>query len=181
MLHTRALICGNVFQLFFSFFVFLQVFGSQQKMGRSSFLLIVCLSSLGSLIQTLHSLDSSDSVRLAQGIGRNNNAPDSLYSELIFHSVSSSDSVEGSGQSVDSKASRRAGSEKRSGSTTPALTLHDSGAQGQGADRANTSITGDTQSSVHIISEEALGHVTSEEQFKESHAFTVNDDFLDGK
>lgn len=150
-------------------------------MGCSSFLLIVCLSSLGSLIQTLHSLDSSDSVRLAQGIGRNNNAPDSLYSELIFHSVSSSDSVEGSGQSVDSKASRRAGSEKRSGSTTPALTLHDSGAQGQGADRANTSITGDTQSSVHIISEEALGHVTSEEQFKESHAFTVNDDFLDGK
>ncbi|XP_044069768.1 proline-rich transmembrane protein 3-like [Siniperca chuatsi] len=175
-----------------------------QKMGRSSLLFIVLtvyLSSLGSLIQTTHSLDNSDSVRMTRSTRRNNNnAPYSSASGVIFDSESRSDSVEGSGQSVDSMASQklnrtvipkepeRAGNENRSGSgitltTTPALTLHHSGAHDQGADKANTSITGYIHSAVHIISEEALmegSHITTKEQLKESDTSTVNDDFLDG-
>ncbi|XP_035858510.1 uncharacterized protein LOC116041559 isoform X2 [Sander lucioperca] len=167
------------------------------KMGRSSLLFIsltVSLSSLGNLI-TSHSLDNSDPDRITRSTGRNNNAPDSLASELIFHSESSSDSAEGRGQSVDSTASQiliipketeQASNESRSGSgipltKTPALTLHHSGARDQGADKADTSVTGYTHSSVHMISEEALleGSHTAE-QLKKSHTSIVNDDFLHG-
>lgn len=171
-------------------------------MGRSYLLLITLtasLCSLGSLIQTSHSLANSGSVRMTRGTSRNNNAPDSLSSEVIFHSVDGSDSVEGSGQSVDSTATQklinraviskepeRARSEKRSGpgialTATPVLTLHHSEVHDLGADRANTSITGSTHSGVHMISEEALSHRTAEGQLKPSHISTVNDDFLDGK
>ncbi|KAG8007786.1 Proline-rich transmembrane protein 3 [Nibea albiflora] len=137
---------------------------------------------------------------MAQRTGRNNNAPDSLSTEVrlkteAFHSKSSSGSMEGGRQDVYSTASQklfnqtavpkepeRAGNEKRSGSgitltTTPALSLHHSGPRDQGADRANTSITGYTHSSVHIISEEALSHITAEE--RPNHTSMVNDDFLD--
>ncbi|XP_078028533.1 proline-rich transmembrane protein 3 [Epinephelus lanceolatus] len=158
-------------------------------MGRSSLLFItltMSLSSLGNLIQTPHSLHHSDSVRITRGTGRDNKAPDSLASGLILHSQSSGDSVEGSGQSVESTASQtliipkkseRVGSENRSGSgitltTTPALTPHHSRAQGRETDKANMSITGFTHSSVHMISEEALldgSHVMTEEQLKKNH------------
>ncbi|XP_051272330.1 proline-rich transmembrane protein 3-like [Dicentrarchus labrax] len=168
-------------------------------MGRSSLLFItltVYLSSLGSLIQTSHLPDNS--VRMTRSTARNNNAPDSVATEVIFHPESSSDTVESSGQSVDSTASQkvinqtvipkrpeRAGTENRPGSgitltTTPALTLQHSGGHGQEADRANSSITGYTHSSVHSISEEALSHITTEEQLKETHISIVNEDFLDG-
>ncbi|XP_076604965.1 proline-rich transmembrane protein 3 [Chaetodon auriga] len=170
-------------------------------MGRSSLLFVmltVSLSSLGSLNQTSRSLDNSDSAKMTQSTGRNNNAPDSLSSEVIFHSAGSSDSLEGSGESVNSAATqkiinravipkqpRQAGNEKRSGpgitlTTTPALSPHLSEDHDQAADRANTSITGSTHSSVHMISEEALSHRTAEGQLKESHTSTVKDDFLDG-
>lgn len=163
-----------------------------------SLLLIMLLASLGNLLQSSHSLDY-DSLRMT---GRNNNAPDSLSTEVrlkteVFHSESSSGSMEGGRQDVYSTASQklfsqtalpkepeRAGNEKQSGSgitltTTPALSLHHSGPRDQGADRANTSITGYTHSTVHIISEEALSHITAEERL--SHISMVNDDFLDGR
>lgn len=97
--------------------------------------------------------------------------------------------MEGSGHSGGSAASqkpidRTVSRGNRSGvtlTTTPALTLHHSGAHDQGADKANTSITGYTHSSVHIISEEALSHIITEEQLKESHTLIVNDGSLDGK
>ncbi|GAA6215874.1 proline-rich transmembrane protein 3-like [Lates japonicus] len=165
-------------------------------MGSSSLLfttLTVSLLLLGSLIQTSHSLDDSDSVQITRSTGRNNKAADSLVSEVILH-----DSEEGSGHYVDSTASQklinkpvipkeseRASNESRSGpgitlTTTPARTQHHLQAHDQGADKANTSITGHT----HIISEEAFlesSHVTAEEQLKESHTSTVNEDSLDGE
>lgn len=168
----------------------------------SSLLLITLLASLGSLLQTSHSLDS-DSLRMTQRTGRNNNAPDSLSTEVrlkteAFLSKSSSGSMEGGRQDVYSTASQkllnqtavpkepeRADNEKQSGSgitltTTPALSLHHSGPRDpEGADKANTSITGYTHSSVHIISEKPLSHITAEE--RPSHTSTVNDDFLDGR
>ncbi|XP_074491733.1 proline-rich transmembrane protein 3 [Sebastes fasciatus] len=143
-------------------------------MGRSSLLFItLSLSSLGSLIQISHSLDNS--VRITRSAG----------SELMFYSEGSSDSVEGSGLSVDSTASQtlvfpkkseRAGNENHSESgitltTTPALTLHHS------ADKANTSTTGYTHSRVYMISEEEGSHVMTEEHLKESHTSKVNEDF----
>ncbi|XP_038552708.1 uncharacterized protein LOC119886201 [Micropterus salmoides] len=166
-------------------------------MGRSSLLVIVLSLSvkLGSLIQTSHSLGNSDSVRITRSTHRHSDDPYSLASGVIVHSESHSESVEGSGHNVDSTASQklinqtvmskkpdRAGNENRSGSgitltTTPAPTLHHSGAHDQGADEANT---GYTHSGV---SEEALlegSHITTKEQLKESHASTVNDGFLDG-
>ncbi|XP_032369115.1 proline-rich transmembrane protein 3 isoform X1 [Etheostoma spectabile] len=191
-----------LFLLFF--FVILQVLGfglniKSVKMGRPSLLflsLTVSFSSLGSLI-TSRSLDNSDSDQIIRSTGRNNNAPDSLASELIFHSESSSDSVKDRRQSVDSTASQiliipketeQASNESHSGSgipltKTPALTLHHSGTREQGADKANTSITGYIHSGVHMISEEALlegSHRTTEEQLKESHTSIVKDDFLHG-
>lgn len=120
--------------------------------------LTVPLSSLGRLIQNSHSLDNSDSVRKTRSTGKSDSAPDSLSSEVIFHSESSRDSLEGSGQSADSvdrtasqtlinrtvipKEPEPAGNEKHSGSgisltTTPALSLHQSGAHDQVADRSN--------------------------------------------
>lgn len=166
--------------------------GISTKMGRSSLLFItltVSLSSLGSLIQTSHSLDNSDSARMTRSTVRNNNATDVLASEVIFHSES--DSVEGSGHSGGSTAlqkpiNRTVSGENRSGSgitltATPALTRHHSGAHDQGADKANSSVTRYIHSSVHIISEEALSHITTEEQLKESHTSIVNDGFLDGE
>ncbi|XP_056245812.1 proline-rich transmembrane protein 3-like [Seriola aureovittata] len=168
-------------------------------MGRSSlFFVTLSLFSLGCLIQTSHSLDNSDSVRVTRSTDRNSNATDSLAGEVIFHSESSSDSVEGSGHNVDSVTSQKlinktkehepASNENHSGSgktltTTLELILHHLQAHDQGADKANTSITGHTHSSVHIVSEEAFSegsHITSEEQFKESHTSIVNDESLDG-
>ena len=143
-------------------------------MGRSSLLfIVVSLSSLGSLIQTFS----------------NNDTADSSASELIFHSGNSSGSLEGSGHSVDSTASQKLiiplkSEGPGSGSTltpTPALRPHHSGANDQGAQAANASITGYTDSSVHKTSEEALLEDSHEEELKESHISTVNDDFLDGK
>ncbi|TKS71814.1 Proline-rich transmembrane protein 3 [Collichthys lucidus] len=158
----------------------------------SSLLLITLLASLGSLLQTSGSLDS-DSLRMTQRTGRNNNAPDSLSTEVRLKTEAFL-SVEGGRQDVSSTASQRllnqtavpkeperAGNEKQSGSgitltTTPALSLHHSGPRDpKGADKANTSITGYTHSSVHIISE---SHITAEE--RPSHTSTVNDDFLNG-
>lgn len=165
-------------------------------MGRLSLLLITLTVYLSSLIQTSHSLDKSDSVRIPRRTSRH-----SSPAEVIFLSESSSDSVEGSGHSVDStawqklihrtvvlKKPERAGNENRSGSgitltPTPALTLHHSGARDR-ADGANASITGHTHSSVHIISEKAPlegSHIATEEQLQESRLSIVNDDFLGGK
>ncbi|XP_026202832.1 uncharacterized protein LOC113153424 [Anabas testudineus] len=148
-------------------------------------------SSLGSLIQTSHSLDNSDSVR------RNANSTDNLSKDIIFHSVSGSDSAEGSGHSVDSRTSQinktviqkdseQASIENSSESgvtltTTAALTPYHLQAHDQKADEANTSITGHTHSSVHLISEEALldgSHITTEEQLQESQTSIVNDVLL---
>nr|XP_046241220.1 uncharacterized protein LOC124057127 [Scatophagus argus] len=154
-------------------------------------MLTMTLSSLGSLIQTTQSLDNYDSVRTTRRTAKNNTAPDRFSSEAVFHSESSSDSLEGSG--VDGTASqkliyptvipeepKRAANKRLSGSgitltTTPALTLHQSEAH-----RPNASITGYAHSSVHIISEEALSRIATEEQLKESHKSIVNNDFLDG-
>lgn len=139
------------------------------------------LSSLGSVIQTLNSPDNFDSVG-----GRNSDALRSLSGEAL--------SAEGSGQDVDRAAARRlisqtvtakeaeqAGDGEHSApeitlAATPALPL-----QHSGADRANTSITGHTRANVHIISEEALSHITAEGQYKENRASKVNDDFLNGE
>lgn len=172
-------------------------------MGRSSLLFItltVSFSSLGSLIQTSHLLDNSDSVRITQNADRNINATDSFNSDVIFHSVSSSEAAEGSGQSVDSrtsqinntvipKESEQASTENSSESgvtltTTPDPTLYHLKALDQKADKANTSITGHTRSGVHFISEEALlegSHISTEEQLKEDQISTVNDVYLNGK
>ncbi|XP_029287144.1 proline-rich transmembrane protein 3 [Cottoperca gobio] len=89
---------------------------------------------------------------------------------------------------MSAKDSERVGNENHFGSgatltTTPALTLHHSGAHDQRADKVNTSITGYTPSSVHTIPEEALwegSHITTEEQLKESYTSIVNDDSLSG-
>lgn len=166
-------------------------------MGCSSLLFVtiaMSFSSLGSLIQTSHSLDNSDSVR------RNANSTDNLSKDIIFHSVSGSDSAEGSGHSVDSRTSQinktviqkdseQASIENSSESgvtltTTAALTPYHLQAHDQKADEANTSITGHTHSSVHLISEEALldgSHITTEEQLQESQTSIVNDVLLNGK
>lgn len=170
-------------------------------MGHSSLLsitLTMSFLSLGSLIQTSHLLDNSDSVRMTQSTDRNINAMDSLRREVIFHSVRASDSAEGSGDTVHNrtsqinktvipKESEQASTENRSGvtlTTTPALTLHHLQAHDQEADKGDTSIKGHAQSSVHLISEEALlegSHTTTEQQIKESHTSTLNDDFLSGE
>lgn len=92
-------------------------------------------------------------------------------------------------QNLIQKEPERASNENHSGSgitltPTPTLTLHHSGSRDRGADEANTSITGYTHSSVHIISDEALlegRHITTKEHLKETHTSIVNDDFLDGK
>ncbi|KAI3370083.1 hypothetical protein L3Q82_024867, partial [Scortum barcoo] len=159
--------------------------GISEKMGSSSLLFIALTVSLSSLIQTSHSLDNSDSVRMTRS-ARRNNASDGLAGELIFQSES--DSVEGSGHSGGSTTShkpisRPVSDENSSGSgitltTKPALTLHHSGAHEQEAYKANTSITGYTHSSAHIILEEALSRIRTET--KESHTSIVNDGFLDG-
>ncbi|XP_071349867.1 proline-rich transmembrane protein 3-like [Trachinotus anak] len=171
-------------------------------MGQSSFLFItVSLFSLGTLIQTSHSLDNTDSVRVTRSTGGNNNATDSFAGEVIFHSESSNKSVEGSGLYVDSttpqklinntaisKEPEQASNKNHSGpertlTATLVLTLQHLLAHDQGADKANTSSTGDTHSGVHIISEEAFSegsNITTEEQFKDSRTSTVNDDPLDG-
>lgn len=68
-------------------------------------ILTVPLSSLGSLIQTSHSLDNSEFARKTRSTGRNKNVPDSLFSEATFNSENGSDSLEGSGQTVEATAS----------------------------------------------------------------------------
>nr|XP_008280933.1 PREDICTED: uncharacterized protein LOC103357943 [Stegastes partitus] len=133
---------------------------------------------------------------MTESSGRNNSGLDIPASEVIFHSESSE---EGSGHGADTAAAQglvnktitpeepeRASSENPSGSgitltTRPGPTLHHSGAHEQGADKANSSITGYSHSSVHRLSEEALlddGHITNEEQLKKSPR--VNDDSLSG-
>lgn len=172
------------------------------KMGSSSLLFItltMSFSSLGSLIQTSHLVDNSDSVQITQNADRNINATDS-FSSVIFHSVSGSEAAEGSGHSVVSRTSKinntvipkeseRASTvnSPESGvtlTTTPDRTLYHLKAHDQKADEANTSITGHTHSGVHLISGEALlegSHITTEQQLKEGQTSTVNDVFLNGK
>lgn len=157
-----------------------------QKMGRSSLLFItltVCLSSLWSLAQTSQSLDWSDSIQMTQSTERSNNSTNSLSSEAILSS-DSSDSVEGSGRSIDHMISQKvinwtvlpaeseqAGNENppRFGLTltTLELTLGHLGAHDQDTDSANTSSTGQ--------------HTITEEKFKKRHTTTVHDDFVAGK
>lgn len=167
------------------------------KMGRSTLLFItltVSFSTLWSLIQTSQALDNSDSIRMTRSTGRSNNATDILYSER-------SDSVEGSGDTVDSMISQkilnqtvltkepeRADNENHSRFrvtlATSEFSLPHLGAHDQGADKAQASSKGHAHSSVHIISEEALlegSHITTEEQLKESHTTIVNDDFVTGE
>lgn len=156
-------------------------------MGRSSLLFItltVCLSSLWSLTQTSQSLDSSDSIHVTDSTGSSNSTNDSLSSEAILHSESS-DSVEGSGRSVDrmisqkiinrtvlTKESEQAGNENPSGfglsfATVLELTLAHLGAHGQDTDNANISSTGQ--------------RIITEEQLKRSYKTTVNDNIVTGE
>ncbi|XP_034441937.1 proline-rich transmembrane protein 3-like isoform X1 [Hippoglossus hippoglossus] len=151
--------------------------------------LIVCLFSIGSLIQTSHSLDNSDSVQINRSTDRNNNA-----------FIMASDSVEGNGHNVDSAASRQlnithipVGHEGASDGNQPwlgitltralELSLPHLRAQDRGADKAYTSITAPAHPSVHVISESAFlegRHMTAEEQFKDTRASRGKDDSLDG-
>ena len=151
---------------------------------------IVCLVSLGSLIQTSHSLDNSDSVQINRSTDRNNNA-----------FIVASDSVEGNGHNVDKATSRQfnitnipVGHEGASDGNHPwpgitstralELSLHHLRAQDRGADKAYTSITAAAHPSVHVISESAFlegRRMTAEEQFKETRASRGKDDSLDGK
>ncbi|XP_026162304.1 uncharacterized protein LOC113130151 [Mastacembelus armatus] len=163
-------------------------------MGSSSLhfiTLTMTLSTLGSLIQTSHLLNNSESARITQSTS-GNNVSNSLASEEIFHSVSSSDSMEGSGsdadslitprlinQTVISKEPKQASKENLPGSGIPLtpLTLHHSQAHDQRAEKDNTSIR-----HVDIVSEEVFlegRHLTAEEQLTENHTFTANNDFLD--
>ncbi|XP_068998813.1 proline-rich transmembrane protein 3-like [Embiotoca jacksoni] len=164
-------------------------------MGRSSLLFItltVTLSSVGSLIQTSHSLDASGSVQVTRSTDINSRALDSLASEVIFNSESS---VEGNGHHDGSAASQqishttvlptepdRVSNKKHSGSeitltTRLALTPHPPGTHDQGAEKADTSITGHTHSSAEGSLLEG-SQITTEAQLKESHTSRVNDDFL---
>lgn len=68
--------------------------------------LTVFLSPLGGLIQASFSLDNSDLVRTPRSAGGNNYATDGLPSEFASHLQSSSDSLEGSGQSAGRAASQ---------------------------------------------------------------------------
>ncbi|KAK2862096.1 hypothetical protein Q5P01_001629 [Channa striata] len=165
-------------------------------MGCSSLLFItftVSFLSLGSLIQTPHLLDNSDSVRTTRSTSRNNRA-DSLARAVFYHSVRSSDSVEGSGHGVASRTSQRlineivipnmperTETESSSGSevlltTSPAYTLYHLQPRDQDADKANTSIIGHTHSRVNLMSEDALfksSHITTEEQLKDNQTSIV--------
>ncbi|XP_022049696.2 proline-rich transmembrane protein 3-like [Acanthochromis polyacanthus] len=165
-------------------------------MGWSSLLFVtltISLSSLTSLIQTSHSLNSA---QINKSTRRNNSGLDIPASEVIFHSKSSE---EGSGHSSDTTASQeltnktiipekpeRVSNENPSESgitltTRPAPILHHSGSHEREADKANSSVTGYSHSSEHRLSEEALldsSHITSEEQLKTSPG--VNDDSLIG-
>uniref|UniRef100_A0A3Q4GDA3 Si:ch211-14i3.2 n=1 Tax=Neolamprologus brichardi TaxID=32507 RepID=A0A3Q4GDA3_NEOBR len=157
-------------------------------MGRLLFVtLTVSLSSLGSLIQSSHSPSNSGSVQITQSRARNNSSLDSLASEVIFQSESP---VEGSRYSVGSmklqqlinQAVTPLSKETHSGSgiivgTEPSL--HHSGPLDPRADKANTSITGNTHPSVPVISEGALlegGHITAE-RLQESHTSAVKHNF----
>lgn len=157
-------------------------------MGHSSVLFITLfVSSLtrGSLIQSTHVLDNSDSILTTQSAG-------SLNRDVILHSVRVGDTAEGSGDTVDTRASqisktavpKPAGTENTSGLTsTTAAPLHHSHAHDQESDKGDSSVAGGAESSARLFPEEALleGSHTADEQIKHSHSSTVNLDFPSGE
>lgn len=159
------------------------------KMGHLLFIILtVSLSSLGSLIQSSHSLSNSGSVLITQSGARNNSSLDSLAREVIFQSESP---AEASGHSVGSVPSQRQlinqapippSNQKHSGPGIPVdsePTLHHSGLQDQGADKDTASITGYTHPSVPVISEGALldGSHRAAKRLKESRTSVVKHEF----
>ncbi|KAF3689880.1 Proline-rich transmembrane protein 3 Precursor [Channa argus] len=121
---------------------------------------------------------------------------------VFFHSISSSDSVEGSGHGFGSRKSQRLTNdtvipkkpereetENTSASkflltTSPANTPHHLQPRDQEAEKANTSIIGDTDSSGNIMTEDALfksTHITTEEQPNDSQTPIVNVKVFDGE
>lgn len=89
-------------------FFALQVSGFWPHIKMASSLLFTALTvflyPLGGLIQASFSLDNSDLVRTPRSTGGNSYATDRLSSEFASHLQSSSDSLEGSGQSSGSAA-----------------------------------------------------------------------------
>ncbi|CAG5980916.1 unnamed protein product [Menidia menidia] len=157
-------------------------------MGYPFFLLVMLnICSFGSLLQTSFALGIFDTVQTTHTTGGTITGLDNAESEVIFHTDGSED---GSGLNPSSVASPQSETLKKLEQETkenyhgpgfklitePALVEHHTEAHNQGADKANASITGYSQSTV--VSEEALlegSQMISEEELQ-SHASTMKYD-----